>query len=132
MGAWNYKSFDNDDAMDWVYELEKSEGDVLLLSTMEQIINEPENLNDATICSCVVAAAEVIAACKGSPVTELPVPVQDWVANNFLENVDNLSEMAVETLTMIVSSSELKELWEESDNYTDWLNILNKLIKRLS
>jgi len=63
MGAWGIGSFDNDDAVDWAYELGESQGTELLVATLEAI--GPEDHLEAPDCSIALAAAEVVAALSG-------------------------------------------------------------------
>jgi len=52
MGAWDIKAFDNDDAMDWLEELDKSDGlrvlsNALRKSLMNTLFMEsPQSFND--------------------------------------------------------------------------------------
>jgi len=48
------------------------------------------------------------------------------------EILSRLSECAKELIDIILEKSELKEHWESSDNYENWLNEINNLKNRCS
>ena len=61
MGAWSEENFGNDDAADWVYDLESSKGTDTLLSPINTILSSQSYL-ESHKCSEALAASEVIAA----------------------------------------------------------------------
>jgi hypothetical protein len=69
MGAWGFGSFDNDDAADWIFELEESSGVTALVSAFKAI--KPDRYLEAPECSVALAAAEVVAALRGRPLPTL-------------------------------------------------------------
>ena len=66
MGAWGVGPFENDDASDWVYQLEGAEDLELVRGTLEAAAN-PQGYLEAPTCSEALAAAEVVAALSGRP-----------------------------------------------------------------
>lgn len=78
MGAWGPESFANDDALDWIAELEQAEDVRLLEDTLSVAAAEPDEL-EVDGASKAVAAAEVVAALAGLPATHLPEEVIAWV-----------------------------------------------------
>jgi Domain of unknown function (DUF4259) len=71
MGAWGVANFENDDAQDWVYELEESKD----LSVVANLDNEiylaaPE-------CARALAAAEVLTALLSRPSRDLTIEVKN-------------------------------------------------------
>lgn len=132
MGTWGFKSFDNDTAMDWVYDLEESEDDELIKECLLDLLNSSDEYLDAEVCCCAVASAEVVAAYKGNPMVELPDEVSEWLSNNSLNDIEDLSEMSEKALNMILKKSELQELWAESEDQENWEKDIKDLIKRIS
>ena len=65
MGAWGSRSFENDTACDWFYELEES-GVELIESTLLLVVEETDEFDDAEE-SEAVAAAEIVATMAGRP-----------------------------------------------------------------
>ena len=71
MGAWGCGSFENDDAVDWVYEFESS-GVAAVASALEHVssIAEDEYL-EAPEASAAIAAAEIVAAAQDGDLSKL-------------------------------------------------------------
>ena len=132
MGTWGVKSFDNDTALDWVYDLQLSKDDELVRESLHKIINSSNDFFDADTCCCAIAAAEIIVVFKGNHCPDLPEEVNLWIKNNDLNDVEDLAEMAVNAIEKIKANSEIKELWEDSDDYSEWLDSINDLIERLN
>jgi hypothetical protein len=129
MGAWSHESFGNDDAMDWVAELE-AEGLPAARAALEAIAELEPNYLEAPVCSSALAAAEVVAALRGRPAPGLPDEVRDWVAANPGLPAD-LVGMAQSAVGAIATKSELRELWEESAHLGMWQAALDDLRARL-
>ena len=60
MGAWGLGIFDNDSALDWVYDLVESTGTTVLREAFDNVINGEEYI-DVDFGSAAVAAASIIA-----------------------------------------------------------------------
>jgi len=131
MGAWGYGNWENDDAADWVYELEKNVGSDLLKRTLSKVTSNTNYLESPQCCEAL-AAAEVVAALKGSAGDDLPEEVQKWVFQNKPKFERELLTLALQAITRIKSDSELKELWEESGSAAEWLTLVKNLETRLA
>ena len=133
MGAWGVGNFENDSAMDWVWDLKKSKRLKLLESTVSNVLDSKEYIV-ADLGSIGLAAAEVVAALNGKPLDRLPEDVSDWVKSQRRRPDLKLTERAREAVQRIKTEeiSELKQLWEEGDEPpTDWYAAVDDLIKRL-
>lgn len=128
MGAWSAESFHNDDARDWVADLERN-GLSAVISAFGPISEEADYL-EAPDCSNAIAAAEVVAALRGKPAKNLPQNVTAWVAGKPAPN-DALVAKARAALELILTKSELRELWEESSEYGHWRASVADLENRL-
>src|SRR5918996_298232 len=63
MGAWGAGIFDNDDAADWVYELEQAGDDSVLAETLAAVANAGADAYvEAPDAAAALAAAAVVAA----------------------------------------------------------------------
>lgn len=129
MGAWGIKTFENDDASDWVYDLEKTSDLSLLRQTLEladcDYLEAPDGCN-------ILAACEVILALMGKAGSGLPDEVTSWLSKNASLDATPLAGPAKASLARVLSQdSELKELWEETDDFQTWesgvLNIKSRL-----
>ncbi len=81
MGVWGAKSFENDDALDWVADLDEANDIEPVTKALNYIVNGDSDYLEIPECSVAVAAAEIVAALRGFPVSDPPDEVQDWIEN---------------------------------------------------
>ena len=132
MGAWDNGNFGNDDAMDFVSEVQNKDSIVNAIVTISNTaINEYIELTD---CCNALAAIEYIATALGNTAKDFPEEALEWVSDNklLLLQDEKLIINAHLALEKIKANSELKELWEETAEFEDWLNIIEGLKKRIS
>jgi hypothetical protein len=122
-------TFENDDALDWVYLLEKAQ-DMSIVEEALSLVLDGEEYLESPDCCTALAAAEVIAALHGSPSSFLPDEVTRWVSGKG-EPEPALLSRAKRAVEAVLQASELKELWEETDEYEDWLEEVEGLLERL-
>lgn len=124
MGAWGIGNFENDDALDFVYEVEES-GDVAVQNALRQVLSDATA--DAPDACMALAAAELIAIKLGNPPGDRPDSLQ--------AALDRMTatpkELAGRAVDQIASNSELKDLWAETDEFDAWLALQTDLKKRL-
>jgi hypothetical protein len=134
MGAWGSDSFDNDDAMNWLAELE-AEGLPAVGGAIQAVIELAPEYLEASICSAGLAAAEVIAALRGRPSASLPSEVQSWVGVVASEPGGDpgkkLVDNARRAVDLIATNSELRELWAGSNESEKWRQSVADLQARL-
>lgn len=127
MGAWGYLPFENDDALDWLDELEGGGADVVRAAFAKvngSYIEAPEG-------SIAIAAADITAASQGSPSGDLPENVADWVTSHGAELTAEDVELALEAVERVAGEkSELAELWDDADE-PEWRENLEDLSERL-
>jgi hypothetical protein len=127
VGAWSTGAFANDDASDWVYELEGADDLALCRDALE------EADLDAGEGARAIAAAAVMAAAAGRRGGELPEEVEAWLDTVGPKPSDAdlaLARRAVERVRG--PRSELAELWGASPSSADWVANLDELVSRLS
>jgi Domain of unknown function (DUF4259) len=130
MGAWGVGAFENDDASDWVYQLEEA-GDLDLVQVTLAAAADPEGYLEAPTCCMALAAAEVVAALVGQPAPDLPEEIRAWVGAHRLRVPPQLRALSVKALDQVAADSELKELWVESEERGAWVDRLQELRERL-
>jgi len=130
MGAWAEGSFENDDAGDWVWELEQAE-DTAILEEAFSVITDTDEYLEAPDCSIAIAAAEVVAAMRKRPASELPKEVKSYVARIGGEPSPDLVAAALAALKRVRIKSELQELWDDSKNAEKWQKAVEELESRL-
>jgi hypothetical protein len=131
MGTWGLQSFENDEAMDWVWELNDSEEFAAIEDAFEAVTDEAEDYLEAMPCSIAVAAAEVVAALHGRPSPHLPPGVSSWIKGKPSPGAALLAQ-AKQAVTTVAAESELQELWAESGHLDEWLAIVRDLEERLT
>lgn len=132
MGAWGVGNFDNDTALDWVYNLQKTNDISLISEAINTVFGE--SYIDADTGAEALAAIEVIARLQGHFVdsTEYTKEIDDWVKSHPLEIDQPLKEKAKKALELILEEkSELRELWDESGELNIWEEEVNSLKKCL-
>lgn len=128
MGAWAHGSFQNDEAMDWVVELQHARN---AKPVSQAIRNVLAGYLDAHSASIGLAAAEVVAAVMGAQGKHLPEAVIEWTADP-PPFCPELFEMACRAVERILNDSELKDLWAESKDGSLWQAEVQGLLDRLS
>ena len=131
MGAWSHNTFDNDDASDWVYELEESSDMSVIENALNEVTDDAEDYIEAPECSNAIAAAEVVAALNGNESANLPESVQAWVAGKPEPDVQ-INAKAHAAIAAILANSELKDLWEENaEDYPKWIACIDEIRTRI-
>ncbi len=134
MGAWDHKTFGNDDACDWGGDLCSSENLSFVEETLDAVINTGEKYLEAPESSQAIAAAEVVARLQGrfgirNAYTE---SVDEWVAAHPQTVPTALAQKAHAALDRILAQpSELLELWEESEDFEAWKGTVTELKSRI-
>ncbi len=131
MGVWGPGTFENDDALDWVNELERSEDLSVIVATFNLVVDSSANYVEAFDSSTALAAAEVVAALAGSPRSSLPDQVIQWLHVHQSVDMDIVSK-ARQAINTILHNSELKELWEEVGQFEEWEAEVTDLLCRLT
>ena len=130
MAGWGTRSFENEDAQNWLGQL-KSLG----LEDLKQILVHAADQSDyleAPDASIVVAAAEVLAAMKGAPSDKLQREIADWTSQTNAASSPDLNKLAVRAVEKVRRNSELKDLWLEAEGLNEWTAALQDLQTRLA
>ena len=128
VGAWGSGSFENDDAADWLAQLGTIAPDDLT-KIFGQAADDTTYF-EAPAARVVVAAAEVVAALKGSPVKGVPPEIVKWTTNR-QKPTPELKALALRALDRVRKNSELKDLWLEADGLNDWTAAIQDLQTRV-
>src|SRR5258706_10001544 len=131
MGAWGVGCFETDDALDWVATLVESDDTEMISEAFAELLANSGDYLEAPDCCIGLAAAEVVAALSGRPGVDLPDAVKEWVGPRLGSAAAGLRSRGREAIAAVANSSELKELWKESDDYAAWGERLADLSRRL-
>jgi hypothetical protein len=129
MGAWGVSTFESDAALDFVLDIVETNDLSLIESTIREVIAYDDEL-DADLAEQGLVAGEIIAALHGNS-SDLPPELQDWIKSKE-SNSPELRHLAHKATKKVLDDSELRELWEESDEFDDWQGSVRDLLSRLS
>lgn len=120
MGTWGYKTFEDDTACDWLYDLE-AEGMKLLERSLSPEGKEGDflQMDDAI---AILAAAEIVYGLLNGPRDGLPDEAIEWINANKEADVSCLKPICEGQLGCVLSkNSELRQVWEENtEDFPEW------------
>jgi hypothetical protein len=137
MGTWGAGSFDNDDAADWVAELEDAAGSAFLKETLREVLDAGDSYLEGPIAARGLAAAEVVAGLRNAPGDDLPEEVEHWIEGHRSHRAragrieKDLTPLALQALERVRTNCELADLWKDSDAANDWTKSVTNLEERL-
>ncbi len=79
----------------------------------------------------ILVAAEIVVHLNGRSNSDLLQELAAWIGDNKPDEVYKLIELARSAVKIIKEKSELKELWQESEKYEEWLTVVQGLEDRL-
>lgn len=130
MGAWNYGSFGNDGAGDWICELLDNPSFTFIHTSLQASLDCKD---DTWINEQSIAAAEALCVFDG----KIP-PDYHEVSHNLEPAIQmlrkqpkplNLNEFALQVVEQIEQRSGLKESWEDME---EWTQAISELKQRLT
>ena len=133
MGCWAIGSFGNDSAADWLIDLAKTSDLSLVRETIARALVAEEDL-DSPDATDALAAIEVVVAALGRPTTEAQNEPEllEWIARVKPSPDAKLVSDAQQAIDRILGpESELRELWEDTDDFSDWQAEVTDLRSRL-
>jgi len=134
MGAWGHTNFDNDTAQDFVAEVE--EGGIDRIVSAIDVINaiEEDAYVDSNLATEALAAIEYIATAKDRMAEDFPEDAEDWVNAHKAQllTIRGIVAKSQKAIDRIKNNSELKEFWEETEDFGKWTSVLDDLNTRIS
>jgi hypothetical protein len=126
MGAWDATAFGNDDAADMLVDLLEHSSPREYLAQILAHARETGYL-EAPEGSQMVAVAAIVAASKNKEVVAVPENAASWIdANESM--LRPLAATALEAISRVRGEkSELRELWQESEEFPNWIADLDKI-----
>ncbi|MFS2139839.1 DUF4259 domain-containing protein [Duganella sp. Dugasp56] len=137
MGTWAVDAFGNDYAQDWAEDLKETSNLDAVENTLDVALEDNGDELEMPFAVEALVAIEVLARLqgKGGARTEDSAAVDDWAdARKPKARLrTDLAEKAGRAIERILSErSELRELWEESEHYQEWLASVEDLRSRLT
>ena len=134
MGTWAVDALGNDDACDWAYGLEECDDLSYVEETLDKALTEGAEYLEAPDACEALAAIETIARLQGNcgEKDSYSEPIDAWVEKTGLVPGKALAEKALKVIDRILADeSELKELWQESDEFDAWQASVKALASRV-
>jgi hypothetical protein len=141
MGAWGIKTFENDGAMDWLGDFLEEPSEKRILDTFSPQSNviqpsfigklmgkKAESIPRELEGDEVLAAAEVVASILGRPSTNNPDELKSPPSITLSPTT---VAKALAAIDAIMQESNLKECWEETDDFQAWKAEVEDLRTRL-
>lgn len=130
MGTWSHEPFGNDTASDWAYGLAEQKDFSLVAQAIQDVLDNGSDYLDADLAVEAVAAAEVLAKAlgRGTQADAYTEEVDAWLKSVAAKPSSELLSKARDALNRIMGpDSELRELWEESDDFESWESSIKAL-----
>lgn len=138
MGTWAVSAFGNDFALDWAEDLQESKDLFFIENTLNNVLGPDcaEHL-EAPFGAEGLAAIEVLARLYGKPgePEEDTEDIDAWVeeVGAKVKRRPDLIEKSLRAIEHILSErSELRELWQDSDEYDNWRASVENLKARIA
>ena len=122
MGTWSHEPFGNDSAADWAFALKGQQDFSAVEAALRQVVDN-EGYLDADMAVEAIAAAEILAKAngRGTQSDAYTEPVEEWLESIEVPPPAELYVLARRALVRVLEpESELRELWEESDDFSQW------------
>ena len=135
MGATGAGPFENDDALDFLDDLEGSEPTERrkkVLAAMERVVGD-QGYIEAPAMAEAVAAAAVVAASDDPEATAGEPYLPSWLDDDPLDVDERLEDLATQTLHRALrhDDNEWWELWEEADSSDEVTEVVSRFLDTL-
>ncbi len=142
MSIWGADPFENDDAADWVAELENDPNIERILHAVDELA-DPVHVGYVEIpeCCVAVAAAALLARLVSASNTSEPLSQESWstLSSEMLAckpsqkcRMAHLAYLAVDRVLRDYEGSELQQQWSVSHlGYDVWAAVMENLLDRL-
>lgn len=134
MGTWGIRTFENDDAADWIADFAETPERSRLaraLEPVEQARGEAGTEAGVDACRIALAAAEVVAAWCGRAAPELPPQVTAWLLGRADAVTGRILERTRAVVDAVLEGSPLAREWEGTDEREAWHGAVEDLRRRL-
>jgi hypothetical protein len=130
MGASDTNPFHDDDGADYVAEIIAADEMNVIATAVYAVPEADEQYVETGTATRAIVAAEVLAAQIGNESGDVPEELQEWIQNQ--NDPDSaLIGRARSAVRRVLRSSELRELWQESELFPEWRERIQSLLKRL-
>ena len=130
MGAWGFKTFEDDSSLDWLADLADAKPHQFLRECLDL---DGIDCLEYMHCTGVLCSAVMIDGLLNGPTDDLPEEALEWLKTHKKLKVTPLVPLAIEGLDRLLEDeSELNELWRENTElYRNWKKSIVDLSVRL-
>ncbi len=135
MGAWDVGALDNDDAQDFLAEWQEGEDYEPVDELLSEVLDMADSYLEADIAARAVAAGAVLSAVVNETIEELFDDDEDsidWAFGLPQPKVVLLNKLVRALKRILKDESELREQWEETDDFTAWRASVTEVIADLT
>lgn len=138
MGVWGIDGDAADDALLWLEQLDPRQGMAPVDRVLRRAADAPDPRLEPGRAQVAIAAAELVAALHGHPSPSLPPAGREWVDKvggaRALRSDAELEMLIIATraLDIVVTSSQLGDLWSQRGDDERWRLALDDLRMRLA
>ena len=124
MGTWGIGNYENDTVQDWLSENDGTINYEYVEPYLAQVLNEEEFIDDEESFISLAALEWMADSIENKSINEINIDELVYV------QIKSILKSAKKILNF-KGHSELRELWQESDEYELWLNHQNNLIDKI-
>lgn len=132
MGAWGHGPLENDGASDFVYGIEDKKTWKAAIKEIKQIAKRVKRQDEifSPDGEILVAAAALIAHQRGRPVDK-------WVGENQPADIPPFPPKIIDLIRTLAlraiqgPGSELRDLWQDTDELDDWVDASTKAVQAM-
>jgi len=130
MAEWGPGIYENDDAMDWIYDLLDSGGLSRVKKALDVVEQDGSDSVETADCRIALVAADLVAALDGDINPNLPAEAEEWIAL-INRSASGLRPKAENVVRLIHKDSVLRKDMEKKRILKEWEQQMDALIKRL-
>jgi hypothetical protein len=127
MGAWGIKNFENDTAVDWINDFQEEGNTAEVEEILDQILLEKDFIDDEES-FITLGFLELLAVNLNLTPTTIDNDFDFPITRSLVDKTIK----ATHKILFFENHSELRELWEESEDYAQWQDYQLYLIKILT
>lgn len=135
MGAWDVGALDNDDALDFLNEWQEGEDYDPVDELLSEVLEMDSSYLEADLSARAVAAGAVLSAVVNETIEELfgdDEDAMDWAFGLPQPKVGLLNKLVRSLKRILKEESELREQWEETDDFDAWRASVREIIADLT
>ena len=130
MAEWGPGIYENDDAMDWIYDLLDSGGLSRVKHALDVVLQDDIEDLEAADCRIALAAADLVAALDGDINPNLPQEAEEWLTlvNKSASGLRGKPKKLYARFRNFLSCG---QNIKEKGKLDDWEKVITALLKRL-